>query len=63
MKRAAIVLLIALAAAVAARVASPAQHRHVGFSAALACGVERWNIKTLKDRRGCCRLGRRPSPT
>jgi hypothetical protein len=43
-------VLIALAAAVGARVASPAQHRHVGFSAALACGVEGWNIKTLKDR-------------
>jgi hypothetical protein len=49
-KRASAVVLIAIAAAVAARVASPAQHRHVGLSAALACGVERWNIKTLKDR-------------
>jgi hypothetical protein len=49
-KRASAVVLIAIAAAVAARVASPAQHRHLGFSAALACGVERWNIKTLKDR-------------
>jgi hypothetical protein len=49
-RRAFAVVLIAIAAAVAARVASPAQHRHVGFSGALACGVERWNIKTLKDR-------------
>lgn len=43
------VVLIAVAAAVAARVASPAQHP-VRFSAAFACGVERWSIKTLKDR-------------
>jgi hypothetical protein len=49
-KRASAVVLIALAAAVAARVAAPAHQRHAGFSAALACGVERWNIKTLKDR-------------
>jgi hypothetical protein len=49
-KRAAVVLLIALAAAVAARVAVPAHQRHVGLSAGLACGVERWSIKTLKDR-------------
>jgi hypothetical protein len=49
-RRAAIVLLIALVAAAGARVAVPAHQRHAGFSAALACGVERWNIKTLKDR-------------
>jgi hypothetical protein len=50
-KRAAAVLVIALAAAVAARVAVPAQRtvpRRV--SIALACGFERWDIKTLKDR-------------
>ena len=50
MKRASVVLLIALVAAVAARVAAPAHQRHAGFSAALACGVERWSVKTLKDR-------------
>jgi hypothetical protein len=49
-KRASIVLLLALVAVVAARVASPAHQRPVGFSAALACGVERWGIKTMKDR-------------
>jgi hypothetical protein len=49
-KRASVVLLIALLAAVAARVAVPAHQRQAGFSAALACGVERWSIKTLKDR-------------
>lgn len=51
MKRALVVLLIALAAAVAARVAMPApQHVQARGSIALACGVERWNIKTMKDR-------------
>jgi hypothetical protein len=43
-------VLVAAAAATAARVAAPAPERHAGFSAALACGVERWSIKTLKDR-------------
>jgi hypothetical protein len=33
-----------------ARVAEPAHQRQAHFSAALACGVERWSIKTLKDR-------------
>jgi hypothetical protein len=37
-------------AAIAARVAAPAPERHAHFSAALACGFERWNVKTLKDR-------------
>ena len=41
--------MVVVVAAGAARVAAPAQ-RPVRFSAALACGVERWNIKTLKDR-------------
>jgi hypothetical protein len=49
-KRASVVIVIALVAAVAARVAEPAHQRQAHFSAALACGVERWNIKTLKDR-------------
>ena len=50
MKRASVVILIALVAAVAARVAAPAHQRKAHFSAALACGVERWSVKTLKDR-------------
>ena len=50
MKRASVVLMLALVAAVAARVAAPAHQRQAGFSAALACGVERWTVKTLKDR-------------
>jgi hypothetical protein len=37
-------------AAVVSRVAAPAPERHAHFSAALACGVDRWGIKTLKDR-------------
>jgi hypothetical protein len=45
----AIGLIVALAA-IATRVAAPAPERHAHFSAALACGVERWGIKTLKDR-------------
>lgn len=49
MKRASVVILIALVAAVAARVAEPAHQRQAHFSAALACGIERWSVKTLKD--------------
>jgi hypothetical protein len=49
-KRALVVVFIVLAAAVVARVAAPAHQRQAPFLAALACGVERWNIKTLKDR-------------
>jgi hypothetical protein len=41
---------VAALAAVSARIAAPAHQRRAGFSAALACGVERWAIKTLKDR-------------
>ncbi len=36
-------------AAIGARVASPSQKR-IAFSAALACGTQRWNVKTLADR-------------
>jgi hypothetical protein len=44
------VILVAACAALAARVAAPSDSHHFRFSAALACGVERWGIKTLKDR-------------
>jgi hypothetical protein len=44
------VILVAACAAIAARVAVPSDSHHFRFSAALACGVERWGIKTLKDR-------------
>jgi len=43
-------VLVAAIAAVVARVAAPAQAHQAAFSAALSCGVERWSIKTLKDR-------------
>lgn len=49
-RRAIVVLLVAAVAAVATRVALPAPQHHARFSAALACGIERWSIKTLKDR-------------
>jgi hypothetical protein len=48
--RLAVVVLVAAAAAVAARVAAPTPSHAARFSAALSCGVERWSIKTLKDR-------------
>jgi hypothetical protein len=48
--RVAAVILVAACAAIAARVAAPSDSHHFRFSAALACGVERWGIKTLKDR-------------
>jgi hypothetical protein len=51
LKRALVVLVIASAAAVAARVAAPGpQNVSAAVARQLACGVERWNIKTLKDR-------------
>jgi hypothetical protein len=49
-RRVLVVVLIIAVAAVSARVAVPAHQRQVRFSAALACGVERWRVKTLKDR-------------
>jgi hypothetical protein len=49
-RRIAAVVLVAAIAAVAARVAAPAPNHPAGFSAALSCGIERWAIKTLKDR-------------
>lgn len=52
-------LLVAAVAAIAVRVAAPAPRRQAGFSAALACGVERWSIKTLTDRPVL--LSRRPA--
>src|SRR5262245_23148095 len=49
-RRIVVVSLVAAVAAVGARVAVPAPNHQAAFSAALSCGVERWNIKTLKDR-------------
>jgi hypothetical protein len=45
-----LVVVGAVISAVAARVAAPSRSGHVRFSAALACGVERWTVKTLQDR-------------
>jgi hypothetical protein len=51
-RRVVLVALAAIIAAVAACVAAPApsQSRRVQFPVALACGVERWTVKTLADR-------------
>jgi hypothetical protein len=49
-RRVAIVILVAALAAVAARIAAPSGAGHPRFSAARACGVERWTVKTLQDR-------------
>jgi hypothetical protein len=44
------VFLLLAAAVVAARTAAPSHSQQFRFSAALACGVERWKVKTLQDR-------------
>jgi hypothetical protein len=49
-KRIVILVLVAASAGVAARIAAPSGAGRVRFSAALACGVERWTVKTLQDR-------------
>lgn len=49
-RRALIVLLLTAVAAIAARVAVSAPAHQARSSGALACGVERWRIKTLQDR-------------
>jgi len=49
-RRIAIVLLLATAAAIAARLASPTAARPAQPSRALSCGIERWTVKTLQDR-------------
>jgi hypothetical protein len=41
---------VALLTLAAARIAAPSGASHYRFSAAMVCGIERWNIKTLKDR-------------
>jgi hypothetical protein len=50
LRRFVIVVAVVLVAVVAARVAAPAHEGHARLSAALACGVERWTVKTLQDR-------------
>jgi hypothetical protein len=48
--RVAAIAAIAALAVVAARVAAPSHASHFRYSAALACGFDRWSVKTLKDR-------------
>jgi hypothetical protein len=43
------VALVVACAVLAARVAAPSSGGHFHYSAALACGVERWKVKTLQD--------------
>jgi hypothetical protein len=49
-RRVLVVVLVAAVAALSARIAAPSGGGHVRYSAALACGVERWTVKTLQDR-------------
>jgi hypothetical protein len=49
-KRVAIVLLLAVLAGIAARIAAPGHARPLHPSRALMCGKERWITKTLQDR-------------
>ena len=37
-------------AVIVARLAAPSHARHFHYSAALACGGDRWTVKTLQDR-------------
>src|SRR5256885_17194918 len=49
-KRVLIVFFVVALALLAARIAAPSHASHFRFSGALACGVERWKVKTLQDR-------------
>jgi len=49
-RRALLVVLVVGIAVLAGRVAAPSRASHFRFSNALACGVERWQVKTLQDR-------------
>jgi hypothetical protein len=49
-RRALLVVVVIAIAVLAARIAAPSSASHFRFSAALACGVERWQVKTLQDR-------------
>jgi hypothetical protein len=48
--RIAAALIVVGIAVVVTRVAAPSHASHFRYSAALACGVERWKVKTLQDR-------------
>src|SRR5215212_5331278 len=49
-RRIAIAAFVVGMAIVVARVAAPSHASHFRYSTALACGVERWKVKTLQDR-------------
>jgi hypothetical protein len=49
-RRAVVVVAVLAVSVVAARIAVPSHASHFRYSAALACGVERWKVKTLQDR-------------
>ena len=49
-RRIGVAALVVGIAVVVARVAAPSHASHFRYSAALACGVERWKVKTLQDR-------------
>jgi hypothetical protein len=49
-KRVLVVVFLVALAVLAARIAAPSRASHFRFSAPLACGVERWKVKTLQDR-------------
>src|SRR6266516_6458306 len=49
-KRVLFVFFVVALAMLAARIAAPSHASHFRFSGALACGVERWKVKTLQDR-------------
>src|SRR2546430_2049187 len=49
-RRVVAVALVVACAVLAARIAAPSSGGHFRYSAALACGVERWKVKTLQDR-------------
>src|SRR6266487_7005009 len=49
-KRALLVVFVVALAVLAARIAAPSHASHFRFSEVLACGLERWKVKTLQDR-------------
>jgi hypothetical protein len=49
-RRIAVAVVVVGLAVVVSRVAAPSHAGHFRYSAALACGVERWKVKTLQDR-------------
>jgi hypothetical protein len=57
-RRALALVVVAAAAAIAARVAAPSEARPTVHAQVQACGVERWAVKTLQDRPHLLRVRR-----